>query len=278
VGVLYGTDAKAGNLLNINPNDGSATVIGPTGLTSIPSLAIDPTSGTLFAGTGGTTGPLLYRLDPLTGGATLIGDTGLGDSGIGGMDIGPDGKLYAAVNLAGNGNTGSDHLAILDTDTGAATIIGPFGSCTDVVVPSVGGGSCTIEGIEGLAFDAGGGLWGSHSDRGPAGPPGLYSIDVATGQATFVTPIANAAGESPSGGVVSLQFQCGGLLYGGTARERLGFDDGGNLILIDPTSGNYVTLGDPVQEGSLGGLTFSDFCQPTQLEPRSWGEIKAHYR
>jgi hypothetical protein len=68
------------------------------------------------------------------------------------------------------------------------------------------------------------------------------------------------------------------MLLGGTARERSGFTDGGNLVLIDPTDGSYVTLGDPVAEGSLGGLSFSDFCEPTQGKAASWGRLKAHYR
>lgn len=56
--------------------------------------------------------------------------------------------LSAAVNLAGDGGTGSDHLAIVDKNTGAATVVGPFGSCTGVSIPTQGNGSCTIEGAE----------------------------------------------------------------------------------------------------------------------------------
>lgn len=33
---------------------------------------------------------------------------------IGGMDFRSDGTLFAAVNIAGDGGTGSDHLAIID--------------------------------------------------------------------------------------------------------------------------------------------------------------------
>jgi hypothetical protein len=85
--------------------------------------------------------------------------------------------------------------------------------------PSSGGGSCTIEGIEGIAFDLSGTLWGSLSARGAAGSPGLYAIDTSTGAATFLDPIVHAGGAAPSGGVVSLQFGCDGTLY--AERPRL---------------------------------------------------------
>jgi len=55
--------------------------------------------------------------------------TGLGFAAVGSMDFSPSGALYAAVNIAGDGGTGSDHLAIINKTTGAATVIGPFGTC-----------------------------------------------------------------------------------------------------------------------------------------------------
>ena len=104
------------------------------------------------------------------------------------MDFSAGGTLYAAVNIAGDGGTGSDHLAILDKTTGAATVIGPFGTCTGVTIPSDGGGSCTIEGIEAIAFDASGTLWGARSARGAAGAPGLYTINTSNRRSDFRGP------------------------------------------------------------------------------------------
>src|SRR5262245_598953 len=44
-GTLFGTDAVRGNLLTIDPQTGVGTVIGPTGVMSVPALAVDPTTG-----------------------------------------------------------------------------------------------------------------------------------------------------------------------------------------------------------------------------------------
>ncbi len=203
-GTLFGTDASGDHLLTVNPVTGAGAIVGGMFIGSVPSLAVDPATGTIYAGQGGGA-PNIYTVDKGSGAATLVGDSGLGFAAIGGMDFTPDGTLYAAVNIVGDGGTGSDHLATINKATGAATVIGPFGACP----PS---GLCTIEGMEGIAFDASGTLWGAHSARGAAGAAGLYTINAATGAATLVTPIADAAG-APSGGVVSIQFACDGTLY-----------------------------------------------------------------
>jgi hypothetical protein len=264
-GTLFGTDAGFGNLITIDPLTGAGKLIGFMGRGAVPALAVDPTTGVLYAGGGGGV-PDLYIVDPATGAATLVGDTGLGfgTAAIGGMDFGADGTLYAAVNIAGAGGTGSDHLAILDKTTGAATVIGPFGTCTGVTIPSSGGGSCTIDGIEAIAFDASGTLWGAlRPSGGAAGALGLYTIDPATGGATFVAPILDASGAPPSGGVVSLQFACDGTLFGGTATPLPPGTDGGQLITIDPATGFFSFVGSvsaTAQGNSLGALAFQDAC------------------
>lgn len=110
---------------------------------------------------------------------------------------------------------GGTHLGVINTITGEATVIGPFGTCN---------GSCTIAGIEAIAFDAEGNLWGSLRTSGDSsGAPGLYSINTETGAATFVSPIVDTNGTPvPRGGVVSLQFACDGTLYGGDSSDRRG--------------------------------------------------------
>ena len=187
-----------------------------------------------------------------------LSGTGLGFAAVGGMDFSPAGALFAAVNIVGAGGTGSDHLASIDPATGIATIIGPFGACTGGP-----GRSCTIEGIEGIAFDPSGPLLGSLSARGAAGSPGLYAIDTGTGAATFVAPILDAldgTGIPPSGGVVSLKFfdhngDGAPTLFGGTARA-IGATDGRFLVDIDPATGLFGFRGPVSATGSpsLGGL------------------------
>lgn len=254
-GALYGTDARGGNLLAIDQTTGAATVVGNMAIGVVPALATDPATGIVYAATGGGN-PRLYAVDPATGSATFIGNTGLGFAAVAGMDFSADGTLYAAVNLVGDGGTGADHLATIDPATGLATIIGPFGFCFFPFGP------CTIEGIEGIAFDKSGTLWGAHSARGAAGPPGLYRIDRATGAATFVTPILDASLNPPSGGVVSLQFACDGTLYGGTANAIPPGSDGGRLVTITPSTGRFRFVGAVADTGgsSLGALAFENNC------------------
>ena len=210
----------------------------------------------------GSGNPVLHTVNPNNGATIPVGNSGLGFAAIGGMDFDSAGTLYAAVNIAGDGGTGSDHLATLNKNTGQATIIGPFGACVGVPpIPVNGAGSCTIEGIEGIAFDNAGNLWGAKTARGAAGAPGLYLINLGTGQANFVTPILDLAGSPPSGGVTSIQFACDGTLYGGTARG-LGVPDGGFLITINPANGLFSFVGpnSATSGSSLGGLAFDTAC------------------
>jgi len=263
---LYGTDGSGGHLLAIDPSTGIGTVVGPMGIGPVPALAIDPTTGIMYAG-GGAGTPNLYVVNKNTGGATLVGNSGLGIAAIGDLAFRSDDTLFAVVNIAGDGRTGSDHLATIDKSTGAATIIGPFGNCTGVTVPSDGSGSCTIEGIEGIAFDASGTLWGSHTVRGAAGLSGLYTIDTTTGAATFVAPILNSTGSPPSGGVASLQF-IDGTLYGGTATAIAPATDGGRLVVINSTTGSFTFAGTNATGGSsLASLAAKIAQTPLPSEP-----------
>ncbi len=120
-GQLYATDAAGGNLLTIDPESGLGSVVGSLGIGSVPALAVDPATGILYAGGGGGL-PRLYTVNPLTAAATLVGDTGLGESAVGGMDFNQLAVLHASVNIVGGGGSGSDHLAIIDKKTGAATV------------------------------------------------------------------------------------------------------------------------------------------------------------
>jgi len=255
-GTLFGTDSKGGNLITINTSTGTATLVGPTGVFSIPALAVDPTAGIMYAGQGFGT-PNVYTVNPSTGLATLLGDSGLGVAAISGMDFRSDGTLFASVNIAGDGGTGSDNLATIDTGTGAATVIGPYGTCTGVVVPSIGGGSCTLEGMDAIAFAPDGTLYGATSSG--VGKNGeLYIINTLTGTATHVASILDSTGAGPTGGVSSLHFACDGTLYAGTGKgTKLGSS---TLIKINPLNGQFTIVGSTGLTSSLGGLAFAGKC------------------
>jgi hypothetical protein len=194
----------------------------------------------MYAGGGGGR-PNVYVVDSESGAAQLLGDSGLGFAAIGALDFSPSGQLYASVNVVGDGGTGAEHLALIDKTSGRATIIGPFG----------------VEGMEGIAFDAAGTLWGSARARGST-RSGLYRIDTATGAASFLTPLVDSSGTPPSAGVVSIQF-LGGELYGGTARAVAPATDGGRLIRIDPATGVFAFVGSTSATGgsSLAALAAS---------------------
>jgi hypothetical protein len=230
---VFGTDASNGNLLIIDPATGTGTIVGPLRVGVVPALALDPTTGIMYAAAGGGN-PSLYRVDPTTGATTLIGSVGLGVPAVGDIAFRADGILYAVVDTTGDVGVGSDTLATIDKTTGKATVIGPFGMCVQSF--------CAIEGMEAIAFDTAGTLWGAVNLRGSSSLPGLYKINPATGTATFFAPILDAKGVPPSGGVVSLQF-CRGTLFGGTAKALSTPDDGGRLIIINPATGLFTFVG-----------------------------------
>ena len=264
-GTLYGTDAGTTGLYSIDKTTGVGTLMGTMGIGTAPALAGDPLTGTLYAATGGSSADL-YTVNPANAMSVLVGNSGLGEAGYGGTDFDSAGVLYASANIAGStgiAGTGSDHLVTVNKTTGAATVVGPFGTCTGVTIPNPGGGngSCTIEGMEAIAFDSAGTLWGAKNQRGDSGTPGLYTINKTTGAATFVAAIDDAAaGLHPSGGVISMQFSCDGTLYAGTATRFGGSNvDGGMLGSVNTTTGLFtfisagpITTGTPAN--SLGGL------------------------
>jgi hypothetical protein len=278
-GALYGTDPN--DLIIINPNTGLGTFVGNMGGPGFPGFAIDPTTGIAY-GSPGSGADAIVNIDLNTGQAILLGSLNLGVAVASALDFRDDGVLFASVNIVADGGSGGDHLAIIDTATGNATIIGSFGNCTGVVIPSEGDGSCTLDGIEAIAFDNSGNLWASlRTSPSSVGTPGLYRINQNTGQATLVAPILDSIGQPPPrGGVVSLQFACDGTLYGGTAPSEQQSSDGGFLVTIDPDTGVFEFVGNisaSNEGGALGGLSFDSSCHgfiintiPTLSE---WGLI-----
>lgn len=273
-GILYGTDPD--DLIRINPNTGLGTFVGNIG-DGIPGFAIDPTTGIAYGSPGGGADAIVI-IDLNTGQAILLGSLNLGVAVASALDFRDDGVLFASVNIVADGGSGGDHLAIIDTATGAATIIGSFGNCTGVVIPSEGDGSCTLDGIEAIAFDNSGNLWASlRTSPSSAGTPGLYRINQNTGQATFVAPILDSIGQPPPrGGVVSLQFACDGTLYGGTAPSSQQSSDGGFLVTIDTDTGVFSFVGNISASDAgvaLAGLSFDRDCNNVIPTLSEWGLI-----
>ena len=170
-GVLFGSTANnvaaiQARLVTINPATGRVTVVGQfnagnagTTPATMGDLAFD-SAGNLY-GVGTVGGPQLYRIDTVTGKATVVGSTGLTSTEGGALAVGSDGIFY--------GNASSARYGTYNPTSGAFTTI------TNPVEP-IGGAFAAFD------FDPSGVLYGL--DLGP---------DTA-GKATHLTTITPATG------------------------------------------------------------------------------------
>lgn len=155
-GVAFGA-VNGRELYEIDLTAQSASLIGTLG-SFINSLAFGP-GGTLY-GTGGNS---FYSIDTGTATETLIGAVGGTFSSSGDLALAPGNKMFATSIGSGNGDT----LWEIDIATGAGTEIGATG----------------VSELFGLGIQ-GGTLFGTSTSNE------LYTIDTATGTATFVAAYA----------------------------------------------------------------------------------------
>jgi uncharacterized repeat protein (TIGR01451 family) len=191
---------------------------------------------TLYGATSAGGPGQLYVLDASTGGVVQnvgpLNDGAAVNHPITGMAFHPTtGVLYGST---GNSPPATASLLVtIDTATALVTVIGPFNP----------GNSGTRDATMGdLAFDAAGNLYGV----GTIGGPQLYSIDIATGQATLVGDTGLA---STTGG--GLAVSAGGTFYGTPTASRYG--------TYDPVTGLYTNITNPIKptgSGSYGALDF----------------------
>ena len=264
-GTLYGTDGDFMNLVTIDINTGLNQTNELTGV-NFQALAVHP-DGTIFAGTGGSVADI-YTVTPAGVVALTFADPwgAAGATAITAMDFGPDPndngaiKLFAAIDL-NSGNDG-DTLAMIDTTSGVATIIGSFID----IDPEF----AATDGFQAIAFDRDGKLYGTVVDPIAFDDTRLYTIDPSNGSVTlhsFITDLGS--GFPPDGGITGLQFDCGEseILYAGTAFGGLFSPSGGNLGTISnldsPTFAVYTAIGGPSVlsfEGDLAALAFDATC------------------
>jgi hypothetical protein len=169
---IWTNDMTNDNLLTVNPATGAITsTIGIRAVTGAPipivSLAFDTVTNSLYGNTavgfGGTANDTLFRIDPVTGAATLIGTIGFNEVYALGFDQSGTlfgisqsrsallkiststgaGSMVAPVTLAApydlafrpeddkmfvaDSNPGTFSLYTMDPTTGAATLVGPYG-------------------------------------------------------------------------------------------------------------------------------------------------------
>jgi hypothetical protein len=209
-GVCYATTGRQGNtpgsLLTIDVTTGAGTLIGSTGLTAAPGLAIN-SSGDIYAASGfSMSGIGLNRIDAVTGGALFVGNTGqvfMDAIAFDGNDV-----LYGL-----GGNPPIATLFIIDITTGAAMPIGSTGYY-----------------LRGMAFDPlDGTLWASEG----ATRDKIVTIDVTTGAATVVGSVGLG------GSIPDIHFDQAGNLYGSLG----GGQNPNNLISIDKSTGAGTVIG-----------------------------------
>ncbi len=116
-GLLLGVTSQA-DLYRIDTNSAAVDLVGPLKLEDPGgwnSMDFDP-SGTLYVAR-----QRLVMVNPLTAGATVVGETGFSASGD--MAFAPDGALY----MAAEGSTDLDDLVRIDPATGAGALVGSIG-------------------------------------------------------------------------------------------------------------------------------------------------------
>lgn len=240
-GTLYATEPYRCELWSIDPSDGNAILLGNTldgeQPIQLPSLAVHPTSGVMYAGGGGGGGncspdsvnsPNLYIVDPSNGDLTFVGATGNGK--LIGLDFSSDGTLYAAVKTSGGpgGGGGGTELGIVNTANGATALVGSFGAA-----------------LNSVAF-FGGTLYGvGYNDE-------LYTINTDTGAANLIQNV------SPSIAIGASQFACDGTYYVGE-----GSAGDGMFGTLDITNGDFTSIAAVTVDETMGGMAFIETCQNT---------------
>ena len=146
------------------------------GVAAASALASSAHAAVLYAATASGGPGVLYTLDPATG--AIVNTVGsLSDAGgtnypITGLAFHPiTGVLYGSTG--NNPEATASRLVTIDPATARVTPVGAFNP------GNPGGRDATMAD---LAFDAAGNLFGV----GTVGGPQLYTIDVATGQATLI--------------------------------------------------------------------------------------------
>jgi len=179
-GVLYGVDEVTRRLVTCSVSTGACAGVGSLGLAFFQDTGLSfDSSGGLWMSTDEPGPPFnFYRLDPISGAATLIGAQNQEVTGL----------AFAGGVLYGLGGDYHDNLVTVDRGTGVATLVGPLG------LPPLDPEGFLIDG--GIDFDGEGVLWGigDPDDRPDTLPSQVFTINPATGAATLVATVTNSNG------------------------------------------------------------------------------------
>ncbi len=173
---LYLTSTSLDSLWTLNYNTGVVTQVGlyNVGTTVVMhGLGIDDTGQLYGYSTNAALGARFFSINSATGQATGISDPGFGGFGSLGF-VAATGTMYVA-------DTVGDQLFSIDRNTGATTLVGPFGVAAQVGV--------------GMAYDPAFGMLAVNN----SGTDALYSLNLQTGAATLIANLTTS-------NILSLEF------------------------------------------------------------------------
>jgi hypothetical protein len=204
--MLWAINDNGNSLVTIDPTTGTLTQVGGYGNWSIESLALDASTGTLYATTVAPPEQLL-TIDTATAAVTPVGDLGFDD--VFGLALDPlTGTLFGA-------DVALQRLITIDTASGAGTALSqPLG----------------FEDIQGLVHDPGSGLLLAAD----MASDDLLSIDPAASVATAIGPLGLDEVQA-----LALDPVSGRLL--GT--NGASFAGNGELVEIDLATGAATVIG-----------------------------------
>jgi hypothetical protein len=216
---LFGITGN-GNLLEINKEDGTSTLIGGSGYNTFQSIAINPKSKILFGIRSSVGKTQFYRLNSENGGAY---------------------KLFEIVDFSGNSITFDSTGYIFVSDRGGKIIkLNPFnGEILDTIQ--------STSPLNAITFDLRkNDLWGAVYKAVGAGRDKIIKINLITGDTSLV-------GSTTLGTLTSdLEFDWSGNLYG----VKLGANQITDLFKVDINSGVASLIGQ-TSEPNIVSISYS---------------------
>jgi hypothetical protein len=189
----------SGNLDSINPATGAPTIIGPTGLAdcSMPSSPCGPTSANDLGQVGGQIYATdfandLYKINPATGHATLIGPTGMPGLTFVPLSANPDGTFNAydesLFSAGGNLYATFDTIKVNSSTFAVSPVISPdlyqidplTGRATVIAPTTLGLGA--VANVNGTLY-----AFGNSTSQ-------VLTLNLTNGKTTVVTDFDPAAG------------------------------------------------------------------------------------
>ncbi len=226
----------AGNYWKVDPFTAEGTLVGPTGVTGLNSLAADA-NGKLYSATDTQLVTINFRTGAASPGPAIF--LGTDSIDIKSMAFSPDGTLYAA-----NANAGVYDLWTIDITTGVGSHVARLDHA-----------------IQGMDFSLQGDMYGYAIDG-----PGLGILDPQTGS------FEDLAEFEPAIDIQSFSFK---MIRGPQEQCCVLFAASSNLYGMDPGTGTVFDIGEIVPGSTTAALlrgieAFVVVPEPNSLSLATW--------